>query len=43
MVNNYDELNSHFGHNVSVVKYGDVNVAIECFQCHEVLLDFDKE
>lgn len=44
-VSNYEELIAHFGHNVEVVKYGDneddLNVAIECTDCHIVLLDFN--
>lgn len=39
----YKDLSRHFGHNVEVVKYADVNVAIECEDCSEVLLDFDKD
>jgi hypothetical protein len=41
-VNNYDELVGHFGHIVTVVKYGEQNCAIECEECCEVLLDFDR-
>ena len=43
MVNNYDELNAHFMHSISIVRYDNQNVAIECFTCHEVLLDFDRD
>ena len=44
---NYDDLIVHKGHKIEVVTYGfedsDVNVAIECEDCSEVLLDFDRE
>jgi hypothetical protein len=41
---NFDDLAEHFGHSLEVVLYGEVdNVAIECKNCHEVLLDFDQE
>lgn len=34
---------SHAGHNVVVSIYGDnVNVAVECEDCYEVLIDFDS-
>ncbi len=43
-VNSFKELRSHVGHQVEVVVYGiDANVAIECFDCNEVLVDFDNE
>jgi len=42
-VQNYDDLNKHRGHNVSVQGYYTENVAIECTDCFEVLLDFDNE
>lgn len=48
-VNNFAELLAHAGHKVSVntYTYGDkndpVNVAVECFDCQEVLVDYDKE
>lgn len=38
----YNDLHRHLGHNVEVVSYADTNVAIECQECYEVLLDFDK-
>jgi len=42
----YGDLISHVGHKVVVVTYGEegeipVNVAIECEDCKEVLLDYD--
>lgn len=45
-VSNYYELREHIGHTVEVVGYGTGhpvpwNVAIECIDCSEVLLDFD--
>lgn len=41
---NYKELKAHKGHHIVVVTYGEEeeNVAIECEDCYEVLLDFDK-
>ena len=41
----FGSLLPHVGHDVEVVTYGDpaVNVAIECMDCNEVLIDFDKE
>jgi len=42
-VNSFEELEEHVGHHVEVVTYGvDANVAIECEDCGEVLLDFDR-
>jgi hypothetical protein len=38
----YAELAEHVGHDVGVVLYGDVNAAVECDTCSEVLLDFDR-
>jgi hypothetical protein len=43
-VQNYNDLAEHFGHSLTVALYGEGdNVAIECEECYEVLLDFDKE
>jgi hypothetical protein len=42
-VQNYSELLAHNGHNIEVHIYYDKNVAIECNDCFEVLLDFDNE
>ena len=43
-VQNYTELSEHYGHSLGVTIYGDqVNIAIECEDCNEVLLDFDNE
>ena len=44
-VNSYKELLEHKGHKIVCVTYGknDENVAIECEDCNEVLLDYDKE
>jgi len=43
MVNSYNELMVHFGQKVEVANYADRNVSVECYDCSEVLLDFDKE
>ena len=41
---NYEDLKQHVGHNIVCVEYGDgENVAIECEDCNEVLLDYDRE
>lgn len=40
----FSELKEHVGHNTAVVVYGDnQNVAIECEDCGEVLIDFDND
>jgi hypothetical protein len=41
----FKELKRHLGHNIVCVSYGTpiVNVSIECEDCNEVLLDYDKE
>ena len=46
--NNFDELYRHYGHQVVVAHYTDqegkvLNVAVECEECYEVLMDYDKE
>jgi len=38
----YESLETHVGHKIVCVRYGNQNVAIECEDCCEVLLDFDK-
>lgn len=45
---NFDDLIRHEGHEVTIATYFDhnketINVAVECEDCYEVLLDFDKE
>jgi hypothetical protein len=43
-VQNYSELSEHYGHSLDVAIYGDQsNIAIECENCNEVLIDFDNE
>ena len=43
----FKELNRHFAHDIQVVRYGRggevFNVAVECQECNEVLMDYDKE
>lgn len=43
---NFKTLMWHVGHNIQCVTYGNedevYNVAIECFDCNEVLLDYDN-
>jgi len=41
---NYNDLATHFGHSLTVALYGEGdNVAVECEECSEVLLDFDND
>jgi len=47
-VSNFTELYKHYGHQVVVAQYTDtegepVAVAIECMDCYEVIVDYDKE
>lgn len=40
----YEDLRVHAGHRIEVVVYGDEdNVAVECIDCHEVILSFDND
>ena len=43
----FRELNLHFAHDIEIVRYGRgeevFNVAVECRECNEVLMDYDKE
>ena len=41
----YEKIARHIGHNIEVATYGDpiVNVSVECMDCHEVIVDADKE
>jgi len=45
-VHDFDDLMNHVGHELECSTYGDgaytANVAIECINCMEVLLDFDN-
>jgi hypothetical protein len=50
----YEKIVSHIGHNIEVASYGGklehllnqpseiVNVAVECMDCHEVIVDADN-
>jgi len=41
---NYNDLAEHFGHDLTIALYDESdNVAVECIDCYEVLLDFDRE
>ena len=48
-VHSFTDLIQHVGHNVVVVTYGGagnvspLNVAVECEDCCEVLVDFDRD
>jgi hypothetical protein len=42
----FEDIDRHYGHELAVVLYGKDhpdNAAIECIDCAEVLLDFDRE
>ena len=40
---NKKDLSAHIGHDLECVEYGDnENVAVECIDCNEVLIDFDE-
>ena len=38
----YSDLARHAGHKIECVIYAGVNAAVECMNCNEVLLDFEK-
>jgi hypothetical protein len=40
----YEKIARHIGHNIEVASYGKpiVNVAVECMDCYEVIVDGDK-
>jgi hypothetical protein len=45
---NFDELYRHYGHQVVLANYTDkegkvLNVSVECEECYEVLMGYDKE
>lgn len=45
-VHQFNDLVRHVGHNIECVTYGefsDENVALECMDCNEVLVDFSVE
>ena len=43
----FDKLKEHLGHKITVVWYGEksdpVNISVECEDCNEVLVDYDRE
>ena len=41
----YEKIARHLDHNIEVASYGDpiLNVAVECMDCHEVVVDADNE
>jgi hypothetical protein len=44
----YEKITRHIGHNIEVASYGEwlsevVNVAVECMDCYEVIVDADNE
>lgn len=42
----FEDLSRHVGHNVQVFMYGVLknlrNVAVECQDCFEIIMDFDE-
>ena len=46
-MSSYDKMLKHVGHKIVVAYYGEMpkpqNIAIECEDCHEVLIDYDCE
>jgi hypothetical protein len=38
----YQELMNHYGHTLVIASYAGRNVAIECEECSEVLLDHER-
>ena len=40
----YETIANHIGHNIEVASYGDpiLNVAVECMDCYEVIVDADS-
>lgn len=44
-VNNYTDLVRHAYHEIECVTYGEnnENVAVECVECSEVLIDYDAD
>ena len=39
----YAKLKRHQGHNIECVMYGDdVNMSVECVDCHEIIIDYDN-
>jgi Zn finger protein HypA/HybF involved in hydrogenase expression len=42
-VQNYSDLIAHNGHKIVIVTLYNESVAIECEDCHEVLLNYDNE
>lgn len=39
----FDDIANHAGHRLEVGIYANQNAAVECVDCYQVLLDFDKE
>ena len=39
-MNESERLLEHKGHAVGIVTYAGENVALECGECHEVILDY---
>lgn len=40
----YDKIVPHLGHTIEVVSYGwGQNVSVECVDCHEVIVDADRD
>lgn len=39
----YNNLKNHLGHRIELAIYGNQNMAIECVDCNEVLIDYNIE
>ncbi len=39
---NYEELKEHLGHKIVCVSYAEQNVSVECEDCNEVIIDYEK-
>lgn len=41
--NLYLKIEPHFGHRIVIAKYGgDENIAVECMDCYEIIVDADR-
>lgn len=37
-----EEAKNHLGHDLTIVKYGEQNISVECETCSQVLQDWDS-
>jgi hypothetical protein len=38
-----ERLLPHLGHDIEIARYGTENIAVECVDCNEVLVDFTPD